>query len=73
LGKNYGLGIKEAKRKRVKGSNMQASTGASVLHIWLQRNCRIFGGLVKPEESIKKAILWDLKKVFSKMGFKNSV
>jgi hypothetical protein len=27
-------------------------------NIWLQNNCIIFGGQVKSEESIMKAILW---------------
>jgi hypothetical protein len=35
LGKNCGLAIEEAKRKGVKGKLV---LGASVYHIWLQRN-----------------------------------
>lgn len=51
LGKNCGLGIEEAKRKGIKGKLV---LGASVYHIWLQRNCRIFGRQVQSKEHAKK-------------------
>ena len=50
----------------LKGNTFRASIckvawSATVYHVWLQRNNRIFDGEIKTEEQIVKAIKMDVK------------
>lgn len=55
-------GLEKLKGKGLRAVICKLVLGASVYHIWLQRNCRNFREQALSEESITKAILWLCKK-----------
>jgi hypothetical protein len=61
-----GWGLKKLKGEGLRAVMCKLVMGTSVYHIWSPKKKRTFGGQVKSEESIMKAILWDVKIVFSR-------